>query len=111
MELFEHENLKLQLRRGSAEGCPPGAEDHRASREALFYFNSEGWIHRDVKPDNFLVSDEGVVKLIDFAISSKQKSGLSAMFWLRQEGGAGHAQLHVARANPQSKSRPAGRPL
>src|SRR4029078_11422280 len=50
------------------------------SAEALFYFNNEGWVHRDVKPDNFLVSDECFVKLIDFAISTRQKSGLSAMF-------------------------------
>ena len=27
-----------------------------------------GWIHRDVKPDNFLFSEEKGVKLIDFAL-------------------------------------------
>ncbi len=80
MELFEHENLKLQLREGPKKVAPLTLKIIEQSAEALFYFNSEGWIHRDVKPDNFLVSDEGVVKLIDFAISSKQKSGLAAMF-------------------------------
>jgi eukaryotic-like serine/threonine-protein kinase len=80
MEHFEHPNLKLWLRNG------PQAVAHLAPRiieqsaEALFFMNNQGWIHRDVKPDNFLVSNEGVVKLIDFAISAKQKSGLSAMF-------------------------------
>jgi serine/threonine protein kinase len=80
MEHFEHPNLKLWLRGG------PQSLAHLAGRiieqgaESLFYLHSEGWIHRDVKPDNFLISDQGVVKLIDFAISTKQKSGLSALF-------------------------------
>jgi eukaryotic-like serine/threonine-protein kinase len=80
MELFEHENLKLQLREGPHKVAHLAIKIIEQAAEALFYFNSEGWIHRDVKPDNFLVSNEGVVKLIDFAISAKQKCGLAAMF-------------------------------
>lgn len=80
MELFEHENLKLQLREGPKKVAHLTLKIIEQAAEALYYFNSEGWIHRDVKPDNFLVSNEGVVKLIDFAISTKQKSGIAAMF-------------------------------
>jgi eukaryotic-like serine/threonine-protein kinase len=80
MEHFEHENLKILLRNGPQKVAHLSLKIIEQSAEAMFYFNSEGWVHRDIKPDNFLVSDEGVVKLIDFAISIKQKSGLAAMF-------------------------------
>jgi serine/threonine protein kinase len=80
MEHFEHENLKIRLRNGPQQVAHLALKIIEQGAEALFYFNSEGWIHRDVKPDNFLVSDDGFLKLIDFAISVKQKSGLSAMF-------------------------------
>lgn len=49
---------------------------------ALAYFNSSGWVHRDIKPDNFLVNSIGEAKLIDFAIGVKiEKPGFfSSLF-------------------------------
>jgi serine/threonine protein kinase len=80
MEHFEHPNLKLMLRAGvpAISYLIPKIVDQSA--EAFFYLHSENIVHRDVKPDNLLVSDEGMVKLIDFAISTKIKTGLAAMF-------------------------------
>lgn len=80
MEYFEHENLKLWLRSGPQKIAHLSLKVIEQSAEALFYMHSEGWVHRDIKPDNFLVSEEGVTKLIDFAISVKAKSGLASMF-------------------------------
>jgi serine/threonine protein kinase len=80
MEYFEHPNLKLWLRNGPQTIAHLALKVIEQSAEGLFYFHSEGWVHRDIKPDNYLVSDQGVVKLIDFAISQKAKKGLAAIF-------------------------------
>ena len=80
MEHFEHKNLKIQLRSGPQQVAHLTLKIIEQGAEALFSMHEAGWIHRDVKPDNFLVADDGTLKLIDFAISAKQKSGLSAMF-------------------------------
>jgi serine/threonine protein kinase len=47
----------------------------RQAADGLHYLHTQGWLHRDVKPDNFLVNDTGLVKLIDFAIAERPKSG------------------------------------
>lgn len=41
--------------------------------EALALLHEAGWVHRDIKPDNFLFSEEGGVKLIDFALAKSIK--------------------------------------
>jgi len=41
--------------------------------EGLSYMHHRGWLHCDVKPDNYLVAETGDVKLIDFSIAQKMK--------------------------------------
>jgi len=80
MELFSELNLKQALRRGhEAIGYMIDTIVEQAA-EGLYFMHQRGWIHRDVKPDNFLVSRTGETKLIDFTIAEKKKSGLGKMF-------------------------------
>ena len=82
MELSTAKNLKIELRESAdlikshvsliIRGCAKGLE----------HLHSKGWVHCDVKPDNFLVDDEANIKLIDFSIAvkaKKKKSGLAKL--------------------------------
>jgi serine/threonine-protein kinase len=52
----------------------------KEAAEGLAYFNQQGWIHRDIKPDNFLIIQQGDVKLIDFALAQRKKGMLGRLF-------------------------------
>ncbi|MEZ6116278.1 MAG: serine/threonine-protein kinase [Pirellulaceae bacterium] len=84
MEYFDSQNLKQWLRDlKDAEKDPDVTVLKTVIQQAaagLAYLHDEGWIHRDIKPDNFLVNDQYHVKLIDFAIARKIKSGLAKLF-------------------------------
>ena len=80
MEYFDHLNLKLWLRGGPQQIAYFAPNFVEQGALALFHLHTKGWVHRDVKPDNFLISDDAHVKLIDFAISEKMKTGISAIF-------------------------------
>ena len=41
----------------------------RQTTSALMYLHTKGFIHQDIKPQNILINEYGVVKLIDFGIS------------------------------------------
>lgn len=83
-ELFNARNMKLILRQGRDQLAPMAADIIDQGAEALYYLHTQGWVHCDVKPDNFLVNDEGEVKLIDFAISQRQGGGMKKfLFFLK----------------------------
>ena len=81
MEWFSSPNLKQRLNQGGTDAIAPIAPQIvEQACQALSYFHREGWVHCDIKPDNFLVADDGQLKLIDFALAKRAKRGVAK--WL-----------------------------
>lgn len=80
LELFSELNLKMALRRGPEPIAYMLTSIIEQSVEALYYFHSKGYVHCDIKPDNLLINRDGLVKLIDFTIAKKVKTGLGRLF-------------------------------
>lgn len=72
MELFQGRNLKQELRERPDNLAFNLTEILKRCAQGLEHVHSKGWVHCDVKPDNFLVRDEQV-RLIDFSIAQRAK--------------------------------------
>jgi len=80
MELFPSPNVKQIINQGADAIAPLAEQFIHKSAEGLAYFHSRGWVHRDIKPDNYLMRTDGSVKLIDFALAVRPKKGLARLF-------------------------------
>ena len=74
--------------------CPPSEALAilQQTAAALDYAHCHGIIHRDVKPANIMLRDDGTVKVTDFGIA-KIVSGQRNIDYQRSYG---HAVLHVS---------------
>lgn len=80
MELFSDVNLKKAIRKGQDSVAHLLPTIIQKSCEGLFALHSQGYVHTDVKPENFLINREGDVRIIDLSLSKKVKSGLAKLF-------------------------------
>jgi serine/threonine-protein kinase len=72
MEFFPGGSLKARLMRKQMDFLKEYAHPiFRQAATALAFMNAQGWVHRDVKPDNILCNSAGEVKLIDFALARR----------------------------------------
>lgn len=68
MELIHGETLR-DLRLRMAVALPQALEYMAQTLTALAYAHRLGVVHRDIKPSNIMITEGGVVKLLDFGIA------------------------------------------
>lgn len=69
MEHVPGENLKQYIRRRGRLSAPEAVAVARQIAEALVQAHAAGVIHRDIKPQNIILTNGGTVKVADFGIA------------------------------------------
>jgi serine/threonine protein kinase len=88
MEFFPAGSLKARLLAKQQDFLRERMLDLlKQAATALAFTNAKGWVHRDVKPDNFLANSAGELRLIDFALATRvqKPSLLSKLFGKKQK--------------------------
>jgi serine/threonine-protein kinase len=72
MEFFPGGSMKMRLMRKQTDFIREHAHSiFKQAATALAFMNAQGWVHRDVKPDNMLVNSAGELRIIDFALARR----------------------------------------
>ncbi len=106
MELVEGKSLAEVIREDGLLEPRRAAEVGLAVLDVLRSAHREGILHRDVKPSNVLIADDGRVVLTDFGIA--QVEGDPS---ITSTGMLVGALLHLPGARPRAQARPRGRPV
>ncbi len=93
LELFKTPNLKQHIIAGHKKLHHRAKEILTEAAAGLAHLHEKGWVHRDIKPDNFLVNDQNVVKLIDFNLTQKPAGALSKLFGGRSKVQGTHSYM------------------
>ena len=73
MELVQGEDLGVIVRRETVLTVPEVIGYMTQAAVGLAYAHNQGIIHRDIKPHNMLLDDDGVLKILDMGLVSLQR--------------------------------------
>jgi eukaryotic-like serine/threonine-protein kinase len=76
MELVEGESLAARMKRGQIS-LQETLEYALQIAQALETAHEKGVVHRDLKPANIMISQDGLVKVLDFGLAKTSGSGIS----------------------------------
>jgi serine/threonine protein kinase len=101
MELATGETLGARLQRQGRLGATEVERILRALLDGLEKVHAANFIHRDIKPDNILLDDEGQPTLIDFGAARAAVAGrTSALTGIFTPGYAAVEQFADGRQGP-----------
>jgi type II secretory ATPase GspE/PulE/Tfp pilus assembly ATPase PilB-like protein/tRNA A-37 threonylcarbamoyl transferase component Bud32 len=75
MEMVEGENLRTRLRREGRLARGEALRIATSVAHALAAAHELGLVHRDIKPDNIMISEDGDVKVADFGLARQVAGG------------------------------------
>jgi serine/threonine-protein kinase len=77
MELFRGVNLKAMIRNDLTGAQARVKKIMECATQALAHMHEKGWVHKDVKPENILVTKGSEVRVIDFSLAARAASALT----------------------------------
>ncbi len=72
--MIEGTDLATELKQASARITREAAELVATVAEALHYAHKQGLVHRDVKPGNILIDNDGKPYVVDFGLALREEN-------------------------------------